>query len=167
MHHPPVGREPVLTIEEQAFLAAARRAVLATVDPTGLPRLVPICHVLAAGAGGGPPVLYTPLDEKPKSVDDPRRLARVRDLEARPQVVILVDRWDEDWRRLAWLRASGPAEVMEPEGDADRPGGEHAAAVAALRRKYPQYADHALEGRPIIRVTIGRVSAWGDLGGPA
>ena len=29
--------------------------------------------------------------------------------------------------------------------------------------KHPQYRDHALEERPIIRVAIERVTWWGDL----
>jgi hypothetical protein len=32
--------------------------------------------------------------------------------------------------------------------------------VAALRAKYPQYASHALDGRPLIRIAIERVVAW-------
>jgi hypothetical protein len=35
--------------------------------------------------------------------------------------------------------------------------------LGALRGKYPQYANHALETRPLIRVTIERVRSWGDL----
>ena len=53
------------------------------------------------------PILYTPLDDKPKRTDDPLTLARVRDIAADPRVSILADRWDEDWTRLAWLRAEG------------------------------------------------------------
>ena len=39
---------------------------------------------------------------------------------------------------------------------------EHAAAVAALRAKYPQYEQQDLDGRPIIRIAIDRVVSWGD-----
>ena len=106
------------------------------------------------------PVLYTPLDEKPKRTDDPHALARVRDIEARPEVAVLVDRWDEDWTRLAWVRCLGRAAHLDP----GRPG--HADAVAALRAKYPQYASHRLEGRPIIRIAIERVTSWGEVGEP-
>jgi PPOX class probable F420-dependent enzyme len=123
--------------------------VLATVAPDGHPRLVPVCYALAADeATHGRLILYTPLDEKRKRASDPHRLARVRDLIARPQVTLLVDRWDEDWRRLAWLRLEGTAVLLEPAGDT-RP--EHAAAVAALRAKYPQHVRQDLETRPVIR----------------
>lgn len=154
--------EPILTGAEHDFVAGARRAVLATVRPDGDPRLVPICFVLADEPDDvGRPVLYSPLDEKPKASADPRDLARVRDLLVLPSVTVLVDRWSEDWGELAWLRLSGRGELMEPE---PREREEHAAAVVALRAKYPQYAEHDLDGRPVIRVAIDRVQRWGEVG---
>ncbi len=145
-----------LSAAERAFLAEARTAALATIDPHGRPRLVPVCFVLDPGGA----VIHTALDDKPKRVDDVRQLARVRDLLARPDVTILVDRWDEDWARLAWLRVGGRAALLEPTQTND-----HARVVAALREKYPQYADHALEVRPLIRIAVERVTSWGDLDG--
>ena len=145
--------EPLLSAAQRTFLASARRAVLATIAPDGRPRLVPICFVVA----GEPPILYTPIDDKPKRTDDPLELARVRDIEADPRVTILVDRWDEDWTRLAWLRAEGRATLLDPAIAAER-----AVAVATLRAKYPQYATHRLEKRPLIRVTLERVIGWGS-----
>ncbi len=148
----------VLTPAARAFLAGARRAILATVAPDGRPRLVPVCFALAPDddARGGP-ILYTPLDEKPKRVGDPHQLARVRDLLVRPDVTLLVDRWDEDWQHLAWVRLDGTAALVEPDASQHH---EHAAAVAALRAKYPQYARQDLEGRPLIRVVVTRARAW-------
>ncbi len=90
----------VLNPPQRTFIADARRATLATLGPAGRPRLVPICFVLDPGSD----LLFTPLDDKPKRTADPRRLARVRDIAERPAVGVLVDRWDEDWSRLAWGR---------------------------------------------------------------
>jgi len=42
-------------------------------------------------------------------------------------------------------------------------GPEHGRALTALREKYPQYLEMALEGRPVISVTAERVSSWGEL----
>ncbi len=159
---PLVPSTSALTPAERAFLASRREAVLATQDPHGRPRLVPICFVLALDDDPrGRPRLYSPLDEKPKRSPDPKRLARVRDLLVLPEASLLVDRWSEDWDRLAWLRLYGSAELLEPE---PREREEHAAAVAALRGKYEQYASHRLEERPIIRFSIERAVSWGDLG---
>ena len=123
----------------RAFLESARTATLATIAADGGPRLVPICFIV--GDGGSGPVIYTPLDDKPKAVTDVRDLERVRDIVARPDVALLVDRWSENWSRLGWVRVTGKAVLCEP---ADSPA-EHTAAVAALRAKYPQYATHRLE----------------------
>jgi PPOX class probable F420-dependent enzyme len=154
---------PTVTLSppERDFLAGARRAILATTSPEGLPRLVPVCFVLAEGADRqGRPLVYSPIDEKSKRTDDPHKLARVRDLLVLPEATILVDRWDEDWSGLAWLRAYGTGELLEPQ---PHEAEEHASAVAALRAKYPQYEDQAIDARPIIRIALNRVLSWGDL----
>jgi len=153
----------ILTEVERAFFSAAPRGVLATIDPDGLPRLVPICFVLGRDDPDGRSRLYTPLDEKPKRQADPRRLARVRDLLERPSVSVLVDRWDDDWTRLAWLRCHGTADLLEPDAADVDDRAQRAGAVAALREKHPQYAGHDLESRPMVRILIIRVSSWGAL----
>jgi PPOX class probable F420-dependent enzyme len=147
--------EALLDPAELAFLVAARRAILATIDPDGRPRLVPVCFIVEA-VGGERPRLLTPLDDKPKATGDKRALARARDIAARPAVSLLVERWDEDWTRLAWLRLYGTATLLEPP---DVP----ADAVARLRTKYPQYATHDLESSPLIAIDVERASSWGAL----
>ena len=142
-----------LTGEQRRFITEARTATLGTIAEDGRPRLVPICFVLDRD------VLFTPIDEKPKQTTDPRQLARIRDIKRRADVTVLIDRWDEDWSRLAWLRIDGRASL------ADDPA-ERTSAVAALRAKYPQYAEHDLEHRPLIRIAIERVRGWGDLSDP-
>jgi len=155
-----MARSPILDAAQRAFVAAARTATLATVSPSGRPRLVPICLVLGPDAADGRPRLYSPLDDKPKRDEDPRALARVRDILVLPEATLLVDRWSEDWTRLGWVRLEARAELMEPE---PREVAEHALAVDALRAKYAQYAAHRLEDRPILRFTVERVVTWGAL----
>jgi PPOX class probable F420-dependent enzyme len=155
--------EAILTQAQRAFFAAERRAILATTSPEGRPRLVPVCFWLSPEVDArGRPMLYTPIDEKPKESPDPHALARVKDILVLPEVTLLVDRWDEDWSRLAWLRAYGVGEMLEPQ---PREIEEHRRAVTELRRKYPEYAEHALERRPIIRVLIDRALSWGAIEG--
>jgi PPOX class probable F420-dependent enzyme len=156
---------PILTPAAWSFVAAARRATLATTGADGRPRLVPVCFVLAeARAPDDRPRLYSPLDEKPKQSSDPLGLARVRDLLARPEASLLVDRWDEDWSRLGWVRLHGHGAILHPAGPQPDELGEHAGAVAALRAKHPQYLGHALERRPLIRILVERATSWGNLG---
>ena len=150
--------DPPLSALQRTFVGSARRAILATTAPDGRARLVPICFSLDDVR----PVLYTPIDDKPKRTYDPLALARVRDLQGDPRVTILVDRWDEDWGRLGWVRGEGRAAVLDPAaGRTD----EHTTAVSTLRAKYRQYETHRLDARPIIRITLERVISWGRLDG--
>ena len=126
-----------------------------TTAADGRPRPLPIAFAFRDSADAL--VLYSALDEKRKVVADPHALARVRDIGTRPRVAILVDRWDEDWTRLAWIRLEGMATLLEPT---DEPASEHSLAVGLLRARYPQYATHDLEARPVIRIAVQHVKGW-------
>lgn len=147
-----------LSESERSFLSAARVGRLATADAGGRPHVVPVCFALVDAAGG--PTLVTPIDEKPKDAA-PSALRRVRDVEENPPVALVADRYDEDWTRLGWVQVRGTAVVLDP------PAVGHATGVEALRSKYDQYADHALDERPLIRVALGSVRSWGRLTWPA
>jgi PPOX class probable F420-dependent enzyme len=142
-----------LTAAERELLDTARHAVLATIAPDGVPRLVPIAFVFVAAEG----VIYSALDEKRKTVTDPRDLARVRDIGRDPRVAILIHRWSEDWMELGWLRLSGDARLISADSAY---AAEHLRAVSLLRLKYAQYAGHRLENRPIIRIVVLRATSW-------
>jgi PPOX class probable F420-dependent enzyme len=131
-------------------LSEARVGRLATVDGHGRPSIVPFCFAVV---GEDPPVVVSVLDEKPKRVGD-RQLARVRNIEQNPRVAFVVDHYDEDWSRLAWVQARGHATVLAPGEQG------HAAALAALRAKYPQYRAMALEDRLVIHISHLRARSW-------
>ena len=135
----------LLSPREQDFVHAQRVARMATADARGRPFAVPVCFVYLNGR------LYTPIDEKPKTG---RRLRRLRNIEANPQVALVFDRYEDDWERLAWVLIRGTASLVTDEG-------EKAQAVAALRRKYEQYSSMALEQLPLIRVNPERAASWG------
>jgi len=137
----------MLASRELQFIQSQRVAHLATASADGRPHVVPVCFAYLDGH------IYIAIDEKPKRS---LRLKRLRNIEANPQVAIVLDRYDEDWSRLAWVLVQGTAVVLDS-------GPEHARALAALREKYPQYLEMALEGRPVISVTAERVSSWGEL----
>jgi PPOX class probable F420-dependent enzyme len=138
------------------FVAPARRATLATTGPDGRPSLVPICFVVLGTT------VYSPLDEKPKRTADPHDLRRVRHLLADPRSTLLVDRWDEDWTRLAFVELAVTGSLLEAGAE------RHLEAVHALREKYPQYAAHRLEERPMLRFdATGVVARWGASEDPA
>ena len=140
----------MFTDEERRFIERARVGRLATADADGPPHAVPICFALVGAS------VVTPIDEKPKDAP-PIELRRVRDIEANPYVSLVVDRWSEDWDDLGWVQVRGRASLV----DAD--GAGHWEAITALRGKYDQYEDHALEERPLVRIEPGHVVSWGRL----
>jgi len=133
-----------LDADTDRLLDATAVARLATIAPDGRPQLVPIVFARSGGA------LWSPIDAKPKSA---RPLARVRNIERDPRVAVLVDHYEDDWRRLWWVRVDGRASLVR--GDA--------AAEAALRAKYPQYrgAVALYAGAPLlVRIAPERVARW-------
>jgi PPOX class probable F420-dependent enzyme len=138
----------MLTDAQRRFLDTSRVAHLATVAADGAPHLVPVCF------GIGDSTLYITVDEKPKRTDVP--LKRLRNIQENPAVAVTVDRWDEDWTRLAWIMLRGNAEILAA-------GEEHDAAQAILRARYPQYASMDLAPLPVIAVRFSRVTSWGAL----
>jgi len=138
----------MLTEPQRRFVHQARVARLATADAKGVPHLVPVCFALDGVS------LYITVDEKPKRTDI--QLKRIRNIRENPAVALTVDRWDEDWSRLAWVMLRGRAEVLED-------GAEHARAQTLLREKYPQYRTMAIEALPVIAMRIERVLGWGDM----
>jgi len=141
-------RRTTLTDAEAAFIQAQRVGRLATSDAEGRPHVVPVCYAFDGSR------FYTPLDEKPKRVAD-RSLQRVRNIEVRPDVALLVDRYDDDWSHLGYVLVHGHASLIGPENPA------HAGALAQLRRRYPQYRAMALETRPVIAIDPDSVTSWG------
>jgi coenzyme F420-0:L-glutamate ligase/coenzyme F420-1:gamma-L-glutamate ligase len=133
-----------------AFVRDRRVGHLATADAAGTPSVVPVCYALLSP--GGEPAIAIAIDEKPKG--DPRALQRVRNIQARPEVSLVVDDYSEDWQRLAWVLVRGRARIVEP-GEAG-----HAPAVAAVRAKYQQYARMRLEQLPVILIESLTTTSW-------
>lgn len=125
------------------LLDEARSAHLGLLDAGGRPRVLPVTFAVCGTA------LVSAVDHKPKSVEG-HELARVRWLRERPAAALTVDRYDDDWSRLAWVQALGDAEVL----DAPPPG-----ALDALAARYPQYAGRTPQG-PFIRLAPERFVYW-------
>ena len=142
----------MLSGKERRFVESARVARLATADAGGVPHVVPVCYALIGDS------LYVTIDEKPKR-PGARVVKRLRNVMENPAVAAVVDRYDDDWSRLAWVMLRGRAEIL------DR-GGEHDRAQAALRERYPQYRAMRLEPLPVIALRIARVNAWGAIDVP-
>lgn len=130
-------------MDTRARVAAARVGRLATIDPDGRPNVVPFVFVLDGDT------LYTAVDEKPKRS---RRLRRVENVEARPDVTVLVDHYEEDWSRLWWVRLRGRGRILRGGAELDR-------ALALLGEKYRQYRDSPPPG-PVIAIDVVEWRSW-------
>ncbi len=124
-------------------LASAVVAHLATVGVDGKPHIVPITFALDGD------VLFFAVDNKPKKTAD---LQRLRNIEANPAVSLLVDHYDDDWRRLWWVRADGRARILRDGADFER-------AIARLVERYAQYRSARPAG-PVVAITIERMTGW-------
>ena len=129
--------------EARQRFGQSRVAYLGTADAAGIPHLVPITFAVAGD------VIVTAVDAKPKRVGTLRRLANIT---GNPRVSVLVDRYDEDWTRLWWVRADGVARVVIGGADLDD-------SVARLRERYPQYRTVRITG-PVIMIEVVRWSGW-------
>jgi PPOX class probable F420-dependent enzyme len=142
-----------LTIDElpawaRALLDEERVARLAFVDDADLPRVLPVTFAVADGA------IWSAIDDKPKRAPEP---ARVRYLRRRPAAAVCVDRYDEDWSRLAWVQLLGSVEILDPV-DAPR-------ALHALAARYAPYRERRPPG-PLLRLQPDRALHWRATEGP-
>jgi PPOX class probable F420-dependent enzyme len=121
------------------LLESERVGHLGLLDEDDLPRVLVVTFVVWEGA------VWSAVDRKPKRTAEPARVARLR---RSPWVSFLVDRYDDDWTRLAWVELRGPVSV-EPLGP----------AVEALAAKYPQYVSEPPQG-PLLRLAPERCGCW-------
>jgi PPOX class probable F420-dependent enzyme len=138
-----------LSVSALRLIRSARVAHLATADAAGRPHVIPICFVFDGQR------FYSPIDEKPKRAE-PRKLKRLRNITANPNVSLVIDRYDEDWRKLAYVLIFGKARALAS-------GIHHRKAVKLLRRKYCQYRSMKIDQRPLISITAKKTVTWGGL----
>lgn len=136
---------PALDIAEarQRF-AAARVAHLATVRADGRPHVVPIVFAVEGD------LVYSIADPKPKR---DLGLLRHRNIAANPAVSLLVDEYHEPWDGIWWVRADGPARVVES-------GAERDTAIRLLIAKYPQYQEWTTPFGAATVITVERITSW-------
>ena len=130
------------------LLASERVARLAYVDEHDHPRVLPVTFAVADGA------VWSAIDEKPKRSPEP---ARLRHLRRRPEAALLVDVYDDNWSRLAWVQLLGRVDVLPVESAPE--------AIEALAAKYPPYAESTPPG-PLLRLNVEGSRQWRSTGSP-
>jgi PPOX class probable F420-dependent enzyme len=141
-----MNRTKLNQVEEQ-LVRRQRVARLATANQDGDPHVVPVCYAFDGER------FFIPLDEKKKRVKV-TALRRVRNILDRPRVALLIDHYDDDWARLAYVLIRGQAALLDLNDEGHQP------AVALLRNRYPQYLSMALEESPMIAIVPERVTSW-------
>src|SRR5262249_9524765 len=119
----------ILSDADRASLDSHRVAHLATADAAGVPHVIPVCYALVGDA------VYFVIDEKPKR--SRTRLKRLRNIAENARVALVVDDYDEDWSRLAYLLVRGAAVLVEDRSEYDL-------VLQALRARYAPYRGMAL-----------------------
>jgi PPOX class probable F420-dependent enzyme len=117
---------------------------LGLLDDDGHPRVLPVTFAVVG------PDLWSAVDEKPKRVPA-EELARVRWLHERPASSLTVDRYSDDWSRLAWVQVIGETSIVEIAG--------RGSVLEALASRYPPYRDRP-PGGPLLRLTPHRCVCW-------
>ena len=136
-----------LTQNALRLIRSARVAHLATADKNGCPHVIPICFVFDGN------YFYSPIDEKPKRIA-PQRLKHVKNIQENAQVALVMDHYEEDWGKLAYVLVMGQARVLLR-------GAEHRKGVRLLRGKYPQYRTMKIDRLPLIVIQPTRMRSWG------
>jgi PPOX class probable F420-dependent enzyme len=130
------------------LLASERVARLAYVDEHDHPRVLPVTFAVAGGA------VWSAIDDKPKRRPEP---ARLRHLRRRPEAALLVDVYDDDWTRLAWVQLLGGVDVVPVESAPE--------AMEMLAGKYAPYAERTPPG-PLLRLSVEDSRQWRSTGSP-
>ena len=144
-----MAQSSILSPSERRFLDLQRVGHLATADRQSVPHVVPICFALIEST------LYSSIDDKPKGKSS-QPLKRLRNIRENPHVCVVVDRYREDWKRLAWVMLWGRAEILTQ-------GSEHDHAQEALRNRYQQYRGMRISSYPVIALRVERAASWGNL----
>ncbi len=117
--------------------------MLGTINEDGSVHLVPITFALEVN------VLYSAIDDKPKST---RSLKRLENIRRDPRVTVLVEHYEDDWSRLWWCRLEGTARIVEERSQVTRGRELLAAKYASYRSKQPP--------GPWIVISIEAQAGW-------
>ncbi|MGH2983479.1 MAG: pyridoxamine 5'-phosphate oxidase family protein [Solirubrobacterales bacterium] len=128
----------------RGLLQTERVGHLGLLDDDGQPRVLPVTFAVVDDE------IWSAVDEKPKRVPG-TKLARIRWLRARPSSALTVDRYSDDWSKLAWVQLIGTTTVVEAAGQAR--------VLDALSARYAPYRERPPRG-PLLRMTPERCVWW-------
>jgi len=131
------------------LIKGAKVARLATVDQKSYPYIVPVVFVFHENS------FFIPLDEKVKTVN-PRKLKRIKNIEKNSNVTLLIDKYQNDWKKLFFLMIHGKATVID---------GKNRKLMDKVHKllisKYPQYKKIGI-GNSCITIQPKKVTFWNN-----
>jgi len=138
-----------LNQKTRTLISRAKVARLATVDQKLYPYVVPVVFVFHGNS------FFIPLDEKTKTVN-PKNLKRVKNIEKNPNVTLLIDKYQNDWKKLFFLMIHGKAKVID-----EKNGKIMDKIHKLLVSKYPQYKKIGI-GNSCIKIEPTKVRFWSN-----
>ena len=87
----------------KTIIDKATVARLATVDSKCKPHLIPVVFVFDNDC------YYIPIDDKTKR-SKPENLKRIKNIQQNPNVALLIDEYNEGWRKLYFITIQGKAD---------------------------------------------------------
>ncbi len=131
----------------KTLIKRAKVARLATVDQKSHPYVVPVVFVFHENS------FFIPLDDKTKSVN-PKKLKRVKNIVGNPNVTLLIDKYQNDWKKLFFLMIHGTATVID---------GKNSKLMDKIHKllisKYPQYKKIGI-GNSCIKIRPQKAIFW-------
>ena len=91
--------------EINPIIYRARVARLATADYKARPHVVTVVFVFDGEK------YYIPIDEKTK-ITRPDKLRRIKNIEVNPTISLLIDEYNEDWKKLFFIMIQGKAAIL-------------------------------------------------------
>jgi len=137
-----------LNQKTMTLIKEAKVARLATVDQKSHPYVVPVVFVFHENS------FFIPLDEKTKTVNS-RKLKRVKNIEKNSNVTLLIDKYQNDWKKLFFLMIHGKATVID--GNSKLMDKIHKLLIS----KYPQYKKIGI-GNSCIMINPTKVTFWNN-----
>jgi len=138
-------------ISLKAKINEAKVARLATVDLECKPHLIPVVFVFDNDC------YFIPIDEKTKR-SRPEKLKRAKNIQQNPNVALLIDEYNEDWKKLYFIMIQGKASIVGKElGQNEMLLLEKAHKL--LSDKYFQYQKIGI-GEYVIMIIPQKVITW-------
>ncbi|HJY15031.1 MAG TPA: TIGR03668 family PPOX class F420-dependent oxidoreductase [Nitrososphaeraceae archaeon] len=140
----------------KTIIDKARVARLAIVDSECRPYLVPVVFAFDGKD------YYISIDKKAKH-SKPEILKRIKNIQANPNVALLIDEYDEDWTKLYFVMIQGRASLIsnkkERQEQNELPLLLLEKAHKLLYEKYPQYQKISI-GQYVIMIHPQKVITW-------